>query len=188
MFPCSSPRLCASCPHSPCTTLLCLPFSLAHPHPSPHHSAPAQPETAVSSLMHWLTLVKARIADCVEKMKKLAPEALTALLEKSSESLHLHEHPDTCVLPQRCPPPHLSTERIRQGYLLRTSASASLALPSSCVNALSGPRPLLCCPPYPMFPCPRALITPSPIPIVILCTKYDIFQDVERCVSKPAVC
>ena len=55
--------------------------------------------------MHWLTLVKARIADCVEKMKKLAPEALTALLEKSSESLHLHEHPDTCVLPQRCPPP-----------------------------------------------------------------------------------
>jgi hypothetical protein len=44
--------------------------------------------------MHWLTLVKARVADCVEKMKKMAPEALTALLEKSSESLHLHEHPD----------------------------------------------------------------------------------------------
>ena len=48
--------------------------------------------------------------------------------------------------------------------------------------------PTRCPPPYPLLPCHRALITPSPIPIVILCTKYDIFQDVERCVSKLAVC
>ena len=28
-----------------------------------------------------------------------------------------------------------------------------------------------------------ALITPSPLPIIILCTKYDVFQDMERCVN-----
>ena len=63
----------------------------------------------------------------------------------------------------------------------------------SLCSKLTQSRPLLMCglvrgfavaPPPPRL---SALITPSPIPIVILCTKYDIFQDVERCVRLPPV-
>ena len=56
-----------------------------------------QPETAISSLMQWLTLIKARVADCCEKMKKTAPTTLETLYSKASETLHLHEHPDRCA-------------------------------------------------------------------------------------------
>ncbi len=55
---------------------------------------PVQPETAVASVMQWLTLVKTRVTDCCEKMKKSAPDVLATLHEKASEALKLHEHPD----------------------------------------------------------------------------------------------
>ncbi len=53
-----------------------------------------QPETAIASVMQWLSLIKARATDCCDKMKKSAPDVLSALLEATAELLRLHEHPD----------------------------------------------------------------------------------------------
>jgi hypothetical protein len=61
-----------------------------------------QPDIAIDTAVQWLVLIKARVSECCDKLKKSSPAQLTALLEKAADLVKHHEHPDRCACVVGC--------------------------------------------------------------------------------------
>lgn len=79
----------------------------------------SKPAESIDRLCEWLELIKTRVVECCDKIKKSKPEELATLMEKAADRVRHSSHPDA------------------------------------------------------------AMITPSVMPLIICCNKYDVFQDFE---------
>ncbi len=56
-----------------------------------------QPDTVIDTAIQWLTLIKARVQECSDKIKKATPASFTSLVEKAADVVKHMDHPDRCA-------------------------------------------------------------------------------------------